>query len=283
MPKSRDILLGDATVIPILYEDRAVLAIDKPAGWMLAPVSWAQTGRNLQRALESSLMGGDFWARSRNLKYLRFVHRLDAETTGILLLAKSPGALKALQQIFETRQVEKAYLAVVQGVPKQREWVCRLALGPKAVGSVEQKTVRPGSASGKPAETAFRVLQTAKGRTLLLASPRTGRTHQIRVHLAAAGHPVLGDALYGHEKGIRKRASATGTSPMTDPKNSLPGSPTPSPWPLALRAIGLSYRDPFTGKAIRIKAPFAEFSQAYGFEIEPKQLCVHFGGNCDRT
>src|SRR5512146_1142196 len=101
MANASEIELGDGTRIRILYEDRSVLAIDKPPGWMLAPSSWDRTGRNLQRALESGVAARDFWARSRNLRYLRFVHRLDAETSGVLLLAKSVGALKAYQQMFE--------------------------------------------------------------------------------------------------------------------------------------------------------------------------------------
>src|ERR1700712_4155213 len=105
-PKHIELSEG-AIVIPILYEDRSVLALDKPAGWMLAPDSWDQTGRNLQLALNSSVNAGDFWARSRNLKYLRFIHRLDAETTGITLFAKSPGALRAYSELFEQRLIQK--------------------------------------------------------------------------------------------------------------------------------------------------------------------------------
>src|SRR5271156_6152031 len=131
MAKTKNIELNDGEiVIPILYEDRSVLALDKPSGWMLAPDSWDHTGRNLQLALKSSISAGDFWAHSRNLKYLRFIHRLDAETTGVLLLAKSPGALRAYSELFETRRVEKKYLAVVHGLPKQPQWTCKLPLMP---------------------------------------------------------------------------------------------------------------------------------------------------------
>src|ERR1700691_5946207 len=97
---------------------------------MLAPDWWDRTGRNLHLALQSSLTAGDFWARSRNLKFLRYVHRLDADTSGILLFAKSRGALDACAKLFETRAMEKIYLAVVEGVPKQNEWTCQLALAP---------------------------------------------------------------------------------------------------------------------------------------------------------
>jgi 23S rRNA-/tRNA-specific pseudouridylate synthase len=94
--------LPTAEMIPILHEDRSVLAIDKPPGWMLVPFSWQKTSRNLQAALVSSIAAGDFWARSRNLKFLRFVHRLDADTTGILLFARSQGALRAYGDLFKT-------------------------------------------------------------------------------------------------------------------------------------------------------------------------------------
>src|SRR5690242_14917542 len=173
---------------------------------MLAPDSWDRTGRNLQLALHSSINAGDFWARSRNLKFLRFIHRLDAETTGITLFAKSAGALRAYSELFESRRVEKHYLAVVHGLPKQSHWICNLALAPDPGMKGRMRTVAPrrpsnarvsDSALPKDAETHFRVRQTAKGTALIEARPTTGRTHQIRVHLAAAGHPVMGDPLYG--------------------------------------------------------------------------------------
>src|SRR5215831_4719315 len=115
MPKPSDIELGTGERIPILYEDRSIMAIDKPRGWMLVPFSWQRTNRNLQAALTSSIAAGDFWARSRGLRFLRFVHRLDAETTGILLLGKSQGAVESYGELFEGRNIEKVYLAVVQG------------------------------------------------------------------------------------------------------------------------------------------------------------------------
>src|SRR5688572_15773067 len=122
-------LAGEVS-IPILYEDRSLIAIDKPAGWMLVPFNWDRTGRNLQLAISSSILGGEYWARSRSLKYLRYIHRLDAETTGILLFAKSPGALKTFSGLFESRQMDKRYLAVVRGSPRQDAWTCNAPLGP---------------------------------------------------------------------------------------------------------------------------------------------------------
>jgi RluA family pseudouridine synthase len=245
--KPKEIELADGElVIPILYEDRSVIAVDKPAGWLLAPDSWDRTGRNLQLALMSSMNAGDFWSRSRNLKYLRYVHRLDAETTGVLLLAKSPGALRSLGELFETRAVEKRYLAVVEGAPKEREWTCRLALtaDPAVKGRMQtgEKGARPEDV--KDAETQFRVVCALEGRTVVEAHPLTGRTHQIRVHLAAAGHPIVGDALYG-------KAGAAASKGRQR---------------IALRAVGLAYRDPFQKRMIRIAAPIVDFAREYGFD-----------------
>ena len=104
MAKPDYIELPTGEKISILYEDRSVLAIDKPRGWMLVPASWQKTNRNLQMAITSSIAAKDFWARSRNLKFLRFVHRLDGDTTGILLFAKSNGAVNTFGDMFEGRK-----------------------------------------------------------------------------------------------------------------------------------------------------------------------------------
>ncbi len=244
--KTREIELPDGTVIPILYEDRSVLAIDKPAGWLMVPTSWEKTARNLQLAIESSLNAGDYWARSRSLKFLRFVHRLDGETSGVVLFVKSPGAMRAFSELFEGRAVEKSYLAVIDGIPVQREWTCALPIVP-VPGAKSKMQVATGKlvahAESKEAETHFQVLRSDPQSSLVLARPKTGRTHQIRVHLAASGHPVVGDPLYG--KGIGA---------------------------LALRAIGLAYRDPFTRKPIRIEAPYEDFVRKYGFTLDRFEL-----------
>ena len=239
MPKPDYIELPTGETISILYEDRSVLAIDKPRGWMLAPVSWQKTGWNLQAVLMSSIAARDFWARSRNLKYVRFVHRLDADTSGVLLLAKSPGAVKTLGAMFESRKMEKVYLAVVHGRPQASEWTCRLRLAPepKAVGRM-----KADARHGKEAETHFRVLQSKEDTTLVEAHPVTGRTHQIRVHLAESGYPVVGDPLYGARQPKEERE-------------------------LGLRAVGLAYVDPFVRRRVEIRAPVEAFVREYGFDI----------------
>jgi len=246
MSKPAYIELGSgkyAVQIPILYEDRSVLAVDKPKGWMLVPVSWQNTRRNLQAALNSSIAARDFWARSRSIKFLRYAHRLDADTTGILLMIKNQNALEQYSELFESRSMEKIYLAVVRGVPKQPEWTSRakLAPDPSQVGRMVVEERR-----GKDAETHFKVLATREDEklgslTLIEAYPVTGRTHQIRVHLADGGHQVLGDEFYGK------------------PGQGGAGS-------LALRSIFLGYIDPFRHCRVEIRAPKVGFRKQYGFE-----------------
>ncbi len=226
--------------IPILFEDRTVLAIDKPAGWMLIPFTWQRTNRNLQAAIESSIVAGHFWARARNLKFLRHAHRLDAETTGILLFAKSQGALNTLGDLFEHRQMEKVYLAVVAGEPKEPVWTCRKAIGPVPK---EFGRMRLDSKAGKAAETAFKLLESRGGHSLIECRPVTGRTHQIRVHLLDAGLPLVGDPLYGDAK---SKSADVG-------------------YPMGLRAVKLAFTNPFTRKKVFIKAPREEFLNAFGF------------------
>jgi len=234
----RPIEFSTGEEIAILYENRWALAIDKPRGWMLPPTSRQKTSRNLQAAVASSIAAGDFWARSRDLKYLRFVHRLDAGTSGVLLGAKSPGAVRSYSQLFASRRMIKVYLAVVHGKPRQREWFCQLKLAPE---EAQPGPMRPDQRHGKEAETQFRVVQTGKLTALVEARPLTGRTHQIRIHLAESGYPVLGDDLYG----------VGGETAVN----------------LALRSAALAYVDPFSRRRTHIRAPLEEFAKEYGFDL----------------
>lgn len=242
MAKPNFVELPGCKPILILYEDRSVLAIDKPRGWMLVPHSWQRTQRNLQAAITSSIAAGDFWARSRGLKFLRHIHRLDADTSGILLFAKSFGAVETISDLFESRKMEKTYLAVCAGEARLKEWISQMKLGPdeKRIGKM-----KVDARNGKPAETRFKILESRGGFSLVQCQPVTGRTHQIRVHLAQSGLPIVGDELYG--KLINK-------------------------WPLGLRAVKLAFQNPFTKKRVEIHAPTGDFLKEFGFDanqIEP--------------
>jgi 23S rRNA pseudouridine1911/1915/1917 synthase len=243
VPKPDSIELPGCEPIPILYEDRSVIAVDKPRGWMLVPHTWQRTNRNLQAAITSSIAARDFWARSRNLKFLRHVHRLDADTTGILLFAKSLGAVEMFSDLFEGRKMKKTYLAVVADPGRntlkgghQAEWTCSVKLAPDPRKPGKMKV---DSGNGKESETHFKVLETRGRFSLIEAKPVTGRTHQIRVHLLESGLPIIGDELYGRPEGKL---------------------------PLGLRAIKLAYLDPFTRRRVEISASADEFLEEFGFE-----------------
>ena len=233
MARPDNIQLFKEDSIPILYEDRSILAIDKPAGWMLVPFSWQRTKRNLQAAITSSIGAGHYWARSRNIRFLKYIHRLDAETTGILLFAKSQGALDSFGDLFEARQMEKIYLAVTEFEPKQPEWTCRLRISPDP----ERHGMMLVDRNGKDAETDFRAVASANGLYLIEARPATGRQHQIRIHLAESGCPIVADELYGQ----------------------------PEDAAMGLRAVGLAFNDPFSHRPVAINAPVAEFVKYFGF------------------
>jgi RluA family pseudouridine synthase len=287
MAKPNFIELPDCEPIPILYEDRSVIAIDKPRGWMLLPVSWQNTSRNLQAAINSSIAARDFWARSHGIKFLRYVHRLDADTSGILLFARSPGAVETYSDLFESRKMEKTYLAVVDGKPREVEWTCRLKLAPDPRRAGRMKV---DSREGKEAETHFRVVQKKEKLTLVEARPFTGRMHQIRVHLAESGCPVVGDELYGREYVKMGQSSSSRRLPrrseakageeahfkIGNRKSEIENKMEPrhlgcyetlkeTPMNLGLRAAHLAYVDPFTKRRVEIHAPTENFLKEYGF------------------
>ena len=170
--------------LSILGHGAGWLAIDKPPGIPVHPVN---------RVRENSLIR--ILRRQEACQTLRLVHRLDRETSGVLLVAEDAPVASFLSRAFERGDVLKEYLAVVRGVPREDEGVVNLPVG-EAHGS-RVFTRRGVQRDGQSAATAWRVERRLADRALLRVFPRTGRRHQIRVHLAALGHPILGDLLYG--------------------------------------------------------------------------------------
>ncbi|MCG2593223.1 pseudouridine synthase [Ramlibacter sp. XY19] len=165
----------------LLYVDEHLLVLDKPAGLLAVP------GRGEDKQDCLSLRAQHLWPDAR------VVHRLDMATSGLFVMARGLAMQRALSRAFEERAVEKRYEAVVHGVVAGTEGEIALPLMADWPNRPLQKV---DAEHGRPSVTRWRVLQTLADRTRLALEPVTGRTHQLRVHLQAIGHPILGDALY---------------------------------------------------------------------------------------
>jgi 23S rRNA pseudouridine1911/1915/1917 synthase len=163
------------------------------------------------------------------------VHRLDKDTTGCLVVAKNERTLVALQKAFKTRAVEKSYLALVHGHPKAEARIETLY----GRHPVHRRKFTGKVKEGKPAITVYRTRELFEGAALVEVDLLTGRTHQIRVHLAEAGHPLLGDALYGSGRKAKGRVAQA---------QEVLGRQ-------ALHAWRLAFTHPRTGKVLRLEAP----------------------------
>lgn len=174
----------------VLYEDEEVLVLNKPAG--LAVQGGTKTTKHVDRLLSA-------WGEG--LERPRLVHRLDRDTSGVLVLGKTPTAAGKLSGAFARRKAQKTYWALVVGFPKPGEGVIELPLMKKGVNDREMVIpAHPKDPAAEPAETEFVTISRAANRVAWMAlRPHTGRTHQLRAHMLAMGHPILGDPKYGNE------------------------------------------------------------------------------------
>jgi 23S rRNA pseudouridine1911/1915/1917 synthase len=212
----------------VLYEDEHVLAIDKPAGLVVHPAPGARRG-TLVNALVHRM---GTLAGVGDPERPGIVHRLDRDTSGVLLVARTPAALEALARQFRARSIEKRYVAIVRGALRPPSGMIDRPIGrhPR-----ERKRMSVRSRRGRAAVTRWIVLERLPGATLVQLRPETGRTHQLRVHLAALGHPILGDRVYGVRRGAR------------------PGEATCARQ--ALHAAEIAFSHPASGARIVVRAP----------------------------
>lgn len=206
----------------ILYEDDVLLVLNKPSGYAVHGGS----------GLDSAVIEGLRQLRPA-APFLELVHRLDKDTSGCLLIAKKRSALRKLHELFRGDGIQKTYLAVLAGRWARKKLVVTAPLQ-KNVAKGGERMVEV-SRSGKEAETFFRRIELLPNATLVEASPKTGRTHQIRVHAAWLGHPIVGDERYGDfdlNKSFKKKGHKR----------------------LFLHAYRLEFAHPVTGKPLRITA-----------------------------
>lgn len=167
----------DLPKLPVIYEDDYVLVVNKPAGLL-------------------SMAKGEYCPEPTLEDYGLLVHRLDRDTSGVVILAKDPATQKLLRKQFQDRKTHKTYLAIVDGTPKLSEAMIDLPIS----RNLKRPTTFQVDQNGKPSQTHYKILDNQNGKSLLELKPTTGRTHQLRVHLKYLDTPILGDPVYGEAK-----------------------------------------------------------------------------------
>ena len=224
--------------VRIVHEDDRIVVVDKPAGLVVHPGAGSPAGTLVNALLhhvkDLSGVGG----------VLRpgIVHRLDRGTSGLMVVAKDDGTHRALARQFADRQVQKEYLALVLGVPAKREGTIEAPIGRHPV---ERKRMAVRAEGGREARSSYSVVEAFDGAALLRVRIQTGRTHQIRVHLASLGHPVAGDATYG--------GTRTPPSKGRGAREALLSLSRP-----ALHAARLSFLHPVSGDRVTFESPLPE-------------------------
>ncbi len=236
----------EAMALDIVHEDKDLIVIDKPAGLVVHPGA-GHEGGTLVNALIAHC--GDSLSGIGGVKRPGIVHRLDKDTSGLLAVAKNDAAHRGLSEQFAAHgrdgRLERSYLAIVWGVPERRRGTIAAAIGRSSAN--RQKMAVSRGAGAREAVTHYEVLEELGSppvASLVRCQLETGRTHQIRVHMAHIGHPLLGDAAYGagYRSSIRKLPSAA-----QDALGALNRQ--------ALHAISLGFAHPRTGRALRFESP----------------------------
>jgi 23S rRNA pseudouridine1911/1915/1917 synthase len=229
--------------LSILYEDRFLVAVDKIAGLAVHPAGRRVGGTLIHRLHERYRHAGD---PARDI-VPRLLHRLDRETSGVVAASLDPDFHHLVAKQFEARQVRKTYLAVVHGCPAPAAGIVDLGIGPDRRSPVRLKLEARRDGSGLAAVTQYRVLRQNRGYALVELEPRTGRTHQLRVHLAAIGCPIVGDKIYGGDESAFL-AGLQGALPEAARERLVLDRH-------ALHSHRLEFDDPFRGGRIRLEAP----------------------------
>ena len=231
--ESRDDVGAEELPLTVVFKDRALLVIDKPAGMVVHPGAG-----NPRHTLQNALLGLD--PRLSLVPRAGLVHRLDKDTSGLLVVARTPEVHTALVAALAAREISRQYLAVCTGVMTGGGTVDE-PIGRHRAQRLKMAVRR----DGRPAVTHYRVLQRFRGHTLVRAELESGRTHQIRVHLAHIGFPIVGDPLYGG----RRRLPAGCTPALTAALGAFQRQ--------ALHAERLALTHPLSGKKLEWQAPLA--------------------------
>ena len=232
--------------IPVLFADEHLLALDKPVGLLTSPDRHTPDRPSLLGLLHTGIAAGKPWATARGISYLMNTHRLDAETSGVLLLARSKAVLVALANLFSTEKPRRQYLALAHGTPGEDRFEIDAKIAPHPV---RPGLMRIDLRDGKRSRTCFVVLEKFARATLLQCELLTERPHQIRLHLGHAGLRVVGDELYGGKPLWLSRLK---------PDFRLKQGRTERPLlaRAAIHAEQLALPHPVTGEALTITAPW---------------------------